>query len=177
MAAPRNYWEDVIITAKTEPSLLGRLKRKRFWALPLLVIATTAYRFAGGLIADLLAELPQPAGTIAAFIDQHTGAGDPAFIALAVGATAYWLARENWAGITKELYSMGLRAYNRQIREELISEALEQGIEQGIERGRNEVRSEVRQEILDELRAKTPEEIRQILEQADQTDGSPNNCG
>ena len=149
--------------------MLGRLQRKRFWALPLLVIATTAYRFAGGLIADLIAELPQPAGTIAAFIDQHTGAGDPAFIALAVGATAYWLARENWAGITKELYSMGLRAYNRQIREQLIDEAREQGIERGIERGR--------QEILDELRAKTPEEIRQILDQADQTYGSHNNCG
>ena len=145
--------------------MLGRLKRKRFWALPLLVSATTAYRFAGGLIAELLAELPQPAGTIAEFIDQHTGAGDPAFIALAVGATAYWLARENWAGITKELYSMGLRAYNRQIREELISEAHEQGIERG------------RQEILDELRAKTPEEIQQILEQSDPPDGSDNNCG
>ena len=169
--------------------MLGRLKRKRFWALPLLVIATTAYRFAGGLIAELLAELPQPAGAIAAFIDQHTGAGDPAFIALAVGATAYWLARENWAGITKELYSMGLRAYNRQIREELISEALEQGIErgieqgiergleQGIERGLEQGIERGRQEILDELRAKTPEEIRQILEQADQPDGSHNDCG
>ena len=64
---------------------------------------------------------------------------------------------------------MGLRAYNRQIREELISEAHEQGIERGIKRGR--------QEILDELRAKTPEEIRKILEQADQTDGSHNDCG
>ena len=59
---------------------------------------------------------------------------------------------------------MGLRAYNRQIREQLIDEAREQG----------------RQEILDELRTKTPEEIRQILEQADQTDqpdGSDNDCG
>ena len=157
--------------------MLGRLKRKRFWALPLLVIATTAYRFAGGLIADLLAELPQPAGTIAAFIDQHTGAGDPAFIALAVGATAYWLARENWAGITKELYSMGLRAYNRQIREELISEAHEQGIERGIEQGIERGIERGRQQVLDELRAKTPEEIRQILEQADPPDGSHHNCG
>ena len=76
--------------------MLGRLKRKRFRALPLLVTAATIYRFTGGL----LAELPQPAGAIADFIDQPTGAGDPAFIALAVGATAYWLARENWAGIS-----------------------------------------------------------------------------
>ena len=57
---------------------------------------------------------------------------------------------------------MGLRAYNRQILAQLISEAHEQG----------------RNEILDELRrAKTPEEIRQILEQDDQSDGSDNDCG
>ena len=137
--------------------------------MPLLVIATTAYRFLGGTIAELLAELPQPAGKIAEFIDQHTGAGDPAFIALAVGAIAYWLARENWAGISKELYSMGLRAYNQQIRQQLIDEAREQGIEQGREQGR--------QEIVDELRGKTAEEIRQILQPADQPDGSHHDCG
>ena len=141
------------------------MKRKRFWALPLLVIATAAYRFLGGPIAELLAELPQPAGKIAEFIDQHTGAGDPAFIALAVGAIAYWLAQENWAGISKELYSMGLRAYNQQIRQQLIDEAREQGREQG------------RQEIVDELRGKTAEEIRQILKQNDQPDGNHQDCG
>ena len=141
--------------------------------MPLLVIATTAYRFLGVPIAELLAELPQPAGKIAEFIDQHTGAGDPAFIALAVGAIAYWLAQENWAGITKELYSMGLRAYNQQIRQQLIDEAREQGLEQGIEQGREQGR----QEMVDELRAKTPEEIRQILKPADQPDGSHNDCG
>ena len=141
--------------------------------MPLLVIATAAYRFLGGPIAELLAELPQPAGKIAEFIDQHTGAGDPSFIALAVGATAYWLAQENWAGISKELYSMGLRAYNQQIRQQLIDEAREQGLEQGIEQGREQGR----QEIVDELRGKTAEEIRQILKQDDQPDGGHHDCG
>ena len=59
---------------------------------------------------------------------------------------------------------MGLRSFNRQIRQELISEAREQGLEQG----REQRRAAGRQEIPDELRAKIPEEIRQILEQADQ---------
>ena len=153
--------------------------------MPLLVIATAAYRFLGGPIAELLAELPQPAGKIAEFIDQHTGAGDPSFIALAVGAIAYWLSQENWAGISKELYRMGLRAFNQQIRQQLIDEAWEQGleqgreqgIEQGLEQGIEQGREQGRQEIVDELRGKTPEEIRQILKPDDQPDGSHSDCG
>ena len=81
---------------------------------------------------------------------------------------------------------MGLRAYNRQILEELISEARAQGYAVGYAIGyakgyaeaRARVRAAGRQEILDELRrAKSPEEIRQILERDGQPDGSDNNCG
>ena len=76
---------------------------------------------------------------------------------------------------------MELRAYNRQIREQLISEArapgYAEGYAQGYAKARAQVRAAGRRKILDELRSKTPEEIRQILERDDQTDGSPHNCG
>ena len=89
---------------------------------------------------------------------------------------------------------MGLRAYNRQILEDLISEARARGYAVGYALGYAEARSAVyakalaqgyaegyaagRRGVLDELRrAKNPEEIRQILERAGQSDGSDNNCG
>ena len=86
-----------------------------------------------------------------------------AYITLAAGAFAYWLARENALSTVMEVLRMGIKTFIREIRQEIRDEAKAEGWDEGRaegwDEGRAEGRDEGRAEILDELRALPPHEV------------------
>ena len=155
------------------------LKRKGFWALPAIITVTAVYQ-----IFDLELRLPVPQhwllNAIASAInDQLDDRRLTAYITLAAGAFAYWLARENALSTVMEVLRMGIKTFIREIRQEIRDEAKAEGWDEGRaegwdegraegwdegraegrDEGRAEGRDEGRAEILDELRALPPHEV------------------
>ena len=131
------------------------LKRKGFWALPAIIAVTAVYQ-----IFDLELRLPVPQhwllNAIASAInDQLDDRRLIAYITLAAGAFAYWLARENALSTVMEVLRMGIRTFIREIKQEIRDEAKAEGRAVGRDEGRDEGRAE----ILDELRAMPPHEV------------------
>ena len=108
---------------------------------------------------------------VAAIAEQVNDPEPVSYITLAAAHFAYWFAKEHVAAAVKEFMEMGIAAYFRQIKEDVIaeegakrhaegfSEGREEGIDEGISRGR--------QRAIDELRAMPTHEALALLERRD----------
>ena len=118
--------------------------------MPAIIAVTAVYQ-----LFDLELRLPVPQhwllnAIVSAINDQLDDRRLTAYITLAAGAFAYWLARENAPATVMEVLRMGIRTFIREIKQEIRDEAKAEG--------RDEGRDEGRAEILDELRAMPPHE-------------------
>ena len=105
-----------------------------------------------------------------------------AYITLAAAYFAYWFAKEHVAAALKEFMEMGIAAYFRQIKEDVIAEEAAKSHAEGFSEGRNAGKAEGivegisrgRQSALDELRALPTHEALALLERRDaEPDASP----
>ena len=158
-------------------SHLSRIKSKRFWTPPLLVGITTAYQFFNKPLAELIAPwLPPGISPIATYINESINAANPAFVTLAVGITIYWLAGEPWAGIGRELYTMGIKTFFQTAKQDAINQLVDERADklateraeriatERAEQIATERVAEARHDWLQELRHLTPDEIKAMLE-------------
>ena len=127
--------------------------------MPAIIAVTAVYQ-----LFDLELRLPVPQhwliNAIASAInDQLDDRRLTAYITLAAGAFAYWLARENALSTVMEVLRMGIRTFIREIKQEIRDEAKAEGRAAGLAEGRDEGRDEGRAEILNELRALPPHEV------------------
>ena len=170
-----------------KPARPFNLKSKSFWAAPTAIIAITLHRF-----LDWQIPFPQSWLTnsiVAAIADQLNDPEPIAYITLAAAFSAYWFAKENCPAALKELTQMGIAAYFRQIKEEVIAEEVAKAIAeevpkaeaiaeargeaQGEARGVARGLSEGRQNAIDELRAMPTHEVLALLQRQD-TPPAPN---
>ena len=82
-----------------------------------------------------------------------------AYITLAAGAFAYWLARERAIATIKETLRMGIKTFIREIKQEILDEAKAEGLAEGRAEGRDEGRDEGYDKALNDLRAMPPHEV------------------
>ena len=160
-----------------KPSRRFNLKSKGFWAAPTAIIAITLHRFLGWQIPFPQSWLTN--SVVAAIAEQLNDPEPVAYITLAVAYFAYWFAKENCAAAIKEFTRMGIAAYFKQIKEEVIAEEVAKGIAKAEARGesRGESRgiSKGRQSAFDELRALPPHEVLALLERQDTDPNSDSN--
>ena len=97
---------------------------------------------------------------MAAVARQVNEAETVGYIALAAAFFAYWCAKENCPAAIKEFVKMGIAAYFRQIKEEVIAEAKAESKAEGISEG--EARG--RELAISELRAMPRHEALALLE-------------
>lgn len=98
-----------------------------------------------------------------------------AYITLAAAYFAYWFAKEHVAAAVKEFMEMGIAAYFRQIKEDVIAEEVAkghaqshaEGFSEGRDEGIDEGISRGRQSVLDELRSLPTHEALALLERRD----------
>ena len=119
--------------------------------MPAIIAVTAVYQ-----ICDLELRLPVPQhwllNAIASAInDQLDDRRLIAYITLAAGAFAYWLARENALATIMEVLRMGIKTFIRDIKQEIRDEAKAEGRDEG------------RDETLKELRAMPPHEVLALL--------------
>ena len=156
-----------------KPARPFNLKSKSFWAAPTAITAITLHRF-----LDWQIPFPQSWLTnsiVAAIADQLNDPEPIAYITLAAAFSAYWFAKENCPAAIKELTQMGIAAYFRQIKEEVIAEEVAKAIAEevpkaeAIAEARGEARglSEGRQIVIDELRAMPTHEVLALLQRQD----------
>ena len=148
-----------------KPARRFNLKSKGFWAAPTAIIAITLHRFLGWQIP-----FPQSCLTnsiVAAIAEQLNDPEPIAYITLAAAFFAYWFAKENCAAAIKEFTRMGIAAYFKQIKEEVIAEEVAKGIAKAEARGESRGISKGRQSAFDELRALPPNEALALLERQD----------
>ena len=133
------------------------------------IIAITLHRF-----LDWQIPFPQSwlTNSIVAAIAEQLNDPEPiAYITLAAAFFAYWFAKENCAAALKEFTNMGIAAYFRQIKEEVIAEevakATAKAEAQGMAQGMAQGISEGRQRTIDELRAMPTHEVLALLERQD----------
>ena len=105
---------------------------------------------------------------MAAVARQVNEAETVGYIALAAAFFAYWCAKENCPAAIKELIDMGIAAYFRQIKEEVINEAKAEAEALGEARG--EARGRAR--AISELRAMPRDEALALLEREDTESGA-----
>ena len=122
--------------------------------MPAIIAVTAVYQ-----ICDLELRLPVPQhwllNAIASAInDQLDDRRLTAYIMLAAGAFAYWLARENALATIMEVLRMGIKTFIREIKQEIRDEAKAEGRAEG----RDEGRDEGYDKALNELRALPPHE-------------------
>ena len=147
---------------------IGRLKRKRTWALPVTIITAAAARYLPGhRITELTNHLlPEPAANAISATVQRLNDADPTFVAIAVAGITYWAGKERIDRAVTELIIMAYKDIFRRARREVIAEAHDKGRTEGHSEGRTEGRTEGRHEMLQDLKAKAPPDIKAWLEQA-----------
>ena len=74
-----------------------------------------------------------------------------AYITLAAGAFAYWLARENSLATIMEVLRMGIKTFIREIRQEIRDEAKAEGRDEGYDQALNDLRALPPHEVLARL--------------------------
>ena len=141
------------------------LKSKSFWAAPAAIVAIALYRFMGWQIP-----FPQSwlANSVVAAIAEQLNDPEPvAYITLAAAHLAYWFAKEHVAAAVKEFMEMGIAAYFRQIKEDVIAEEVAKAEVKAEARGESRGIDEGRQRAIDELRAMPTHEALALLERRD----------
>ena len=101
---------------------------------------------------------------MAAVARQVNEAETVGYIALAAAFFAYWCAKENCPAAIKELVDMGIAAYFRQIKEEVINEAKAEAAAEGEARGEARGEAKGRALAISELRAMPRHEALALLE-------------
>ena len=150
-----------------KPARPFNLKSKSFWAAPTAITAITLHRF-----LDWQIPFPQSWLTnsiVAAIADQLNDPEPIAYITLAAAFSAYWFAKENCPAAIKELTQMGIAAYFRQIKEEVIAEEIAKAIAEEVPKAE----AKGRQNAIDELRAMPTHEVLALLQRQD-TPPDPN---
>ena len=156
-----------------KPARRFSLRRKSFWAAPAAIIAITLHRF-----LDWQIPFPQSwlsNSVVAAIAGQLNDPEPIAYITLAAAFAAYWFAKENCAAAIKELTQMGIAAYFRQIKEEVIAEEVAKAVAEEVAKAVAEEvpkalaegLSQGRQRTIDELRAMPTHEVLALLERQD----------
>ena len=157
---------------QSKPARRFNLKSKSFWAAPAAIAVITLHRY---LDWQIPIPLPQPwlSNSVAAAIARQAGEPETVgYIALAAAFFAYWCAKENCPAAIKELINMGIAAYFRQIKEEVIADAEAKAEARGEARGVDKGISEGRELAISELRAMPRHEALALLERQD-TDTEP----
>ena len=160
---------------QSKPARRFNLKSKSFWAAPAAIAVITLHRY---LDWQIPIPLPQTwlSNSVAAAIARQVSEPETiGYIALAAAFFAYWCAKENCPAAIKELVSMGIAAYFRQIKEEVIAEAIADA------EAKAEARGEAtgRELAISELRAMPRHEALALLERQDTNtdpDAEPNSA-
>ena len=147
--------------SQPKPARRFNLKSKSFWAAPAAIIAITLYRFLGWQIPFPQSWLTN--SVVAAIAEQVNDPEPVAYITLAAAYFAYWFAKEQVAAAAKEFMDMGIAAYFRQIKEDVIAEEVAKGEARGEARGI----SMGQQRAIEELRELPPHEVLALLERRD----------
>ena len=132
----------------SKPARRFNLKSKSFWAAPAAIAVITLHRY---LDWQIPIPLPQSwlSNSVAAAISRQVSETETiGYIALAAAFFAYWCAKENSPAAIKELINMGIAAYFRQIKEEVIADAEAKAEAKGRELAISELRAMPRHEAL-----------------------------
>ncbi len=164
-----------------QPARRFNLKSKSFWAAPAAIAVITLHRYLDWQIPIPLPQSWLSNSIVSAIARQASEPEMIGYIALAAAFFAYWCAKENCPAAIKELVNMGIAAYFRQIKEEVIAEAeakaeargRAEGIAKGTAEAKAEGISEGRELAISELRAMPRHEALALLERQD-TDAEPN---
>ena len=157
ISPPRNRKPQPQPASQPQPPRRFNLKSKSFWAAPAAIIAITLHRFLGWQIPFPQSWLTN--SVVAAIAEQVNDPELVAYITLAAAYFAYWFAKEHVAAAVKEFTAMGIAAYFRQIKEDVIAEEVAKGEARGFNDGR--------QSVLDELRSLPTHEALALLERRD----------
>lgn len=126
--------------------------------MPAIITVTAAYQIFG---FELRLPVPQHwllNAIVSVINDQFNDRHLTAYITLAAGAFAYWMAREHFPYIIKEALHMGIKTFIRNIQQEVEDEIKDGLRAEGRVEGRAEGLAEGRAKALDELRALPPHE-------------------
>ena len=120
--------------------------------------------------------MPPAISSIATYINESVNAVNPAYVTLAVGIIIYWLAGEPWSGMSRELFTMGLKNFFQTAKQDAINQLVDERADElateRIAEARTEIRAqahaeartETRTALLQELRKMTPDEIAAMLD-------------
>ena len=156
---------------QSKPARRFNLKSKSFWAAPAAIAVITLHRYLDWQIPIPLPQTWLSNSVAAAIARQASEPETIGYIALAAAFFAYWCAKENCPAAIKELVNMGIAAYFRQIKEEVIADAIAKGVAEGEAKAeaRGEARGEAngRELAISELRAMPRHEALALLERQD----------
>ena len=155
-----------------QPARRFNFRSKSFWAAPAAIAVITLHRYLDWQIPIPLPQTWLSNSVAAAIARQVSEPETVGYIALAAAFFAYWCAKENCPAAIKELVNMGIAAYFRQIKEEVIAEAIAEGEARGRAEGIAKGTAEGRELAISELRAMPRHEALALLERQD-TDAEP----
>ena len=162
---------------QSKPARRFNLKSKSFWAAPAAIAVITLHRYLDWQIPIPLPQSWLSNSVVSAIARQASEPETIGYIALAAAFFAYWCAKENCPAAIKELVNMGIAAYFRQIKEEVIAEAIAEGEARGRAEGIAKGTAEGRELAISELRAMPRHEALALLERQDTNtdpDAEPN---
>ncbi len=150
ISPPDNFNQNPHRKPQHKPARRFDFRSKSFWAAPAAIAVITLHRY-----LDWQIPIPMPqtwlSNSVAAAIARQVSEPETVgYIALAAAFFAYWCAKENCPAAIKEFVDMGIAAYFRQIKEEVIAEAKAEarGEANGRERAISELRAMPRHEAL-----------------------------
>ena len=161
-----------------KPARRFNFRSKSFWAAPAAIAVITLHRYLDWQIPIPVPQSWLSNSIVAAVARQVNEAETVGYIALAAAFFAYWCAKENCPAAIKELIDMGIAAYFRQIKEEVIAEGIAKGIAEAEAKGVAEAeakgKAEGRALAISELRAMPRHEALALLECPDaESDSEP----